>query len=86
MTMIKEKGIRLNICPESNFQLGALDNLNSHPIRELLDFGIDVTVNTDDLLLFNKTISEQMVNLIESEVITLNEAELLLANSLCHNF
>lgn len=85
MSMIKDKGIRLNICPESNLQLGAVDRISNHPIRQLLDFGIDVTVNTDDLLLFNKTISEQMFNLIETNVINLDEAERLLENSLNNN-
>lgn len=73
MNMITERGIRLNICPQSNIALGAVADLRSHPIRKLYDSGIKLTINTDDLLLFNASITDQYVNLIEHGIFTFEE-------------
>jgi len=61
--MIKERNIRLNICPTSNRILGAVDDMKNHPARKLFDKGIQITINTDDLLLFNSGVSEEYLYL-----------------------
>lgn len=73
MRMITERGIRLNICPQSNIALGAVTGTHSHPIRKLYDSGIKLTINTDDLLLFNASITDQYINLIEHGIFTFEE-------------
>ncbi len=78
--MIKERGLRLNICPQSNLMLGAVKNLQMHPIRRLFDEGIKVCVNTDDLILFHKTNSEQFQDLLELKVFSLEELETIRLN------
>jgi len=75
LKMIKERNIRLNVCPESNLQLGAVKSLADHPIRTLFDYGIDITINTDDFLLFGKTISDQYIDLVENKVFSFQEIE-----------
>ncbi|MGC6284072.1 MAG: hypothetical protein ACON4X_00305 [Polaribacter sp.] len=49
---------------ERNIRLGAATSLKNHPIRNLYDKGISITVNTDDLLLFHKTNSDQLNELL----------------------
>lgn len=56
--------------------------LKHHPIRKIFDYGINVTVNTDDLLLFNATVSDQYISLIQSGLFTYNEIESIRLNSL----
>ncbi|MBU3143834.1 hypothetical protein [Clostridium sp. CF012] len=63
MDLIKERNIRLNICPSSNYILGAVKNMNSYPARKLFDKGLRITINTDDLLLFNSGVSEEYLYL-----------------------
>ncbi|MBU3191854.1 hypothetical protein K9O30_21005 [Clostridium bowmanii] len=63
MDLIKERNIRLNICPSSNYILGAVKNMNSYPARNLFDKGLRITINTDDLLLFNSGVSEEYLYL-----------------------
>lgn len=74
ISLIKERNIRLNICPSSNFILGAIDNIKNHPSRILFDSGIKLSINTDDLLLFNSGVSEEYLYLYKSGVF--NEDEL----------
>lgn len=81
MDMILERNLRLNICPESNIRLGAATSLKNHPIRILYDKGISITVNTDDLLLFHKTNSDQLYELLQEGIFSQNEIEGILRNS-----
>lgn len=82
MRKIKRKGIRLNLCPESNIQLNLYSNLKQHPIRTLFDFGICVTVNTDDMLIFDKGINQLYIELYNERIFNEFELEEIRKNSL----
>lgn len=75
MQMIKDQNIRLNICPQSNISLGAVPDLQNHPIRILYDYGIDITINTDDYLLFGASITDQLLQLVDAGLFSPSEIE-----------
>jgi len=81
--MIKERGIQLNICPESNLKLGAVKTLKTHPIRNLFDKGVRVTINTDDTVLFHKTVSDQFDDLLKDRIFSFEELEIIRKNAFC---
>jgi len=80
--MIKERNIRLNICPTSNQILGAVSDMKNHPARKLFDKGILITINTDDLLLFNSGASEEYVYLYKLGLFNEDELNEIRNNSL----
>ena len=45
---LAERRIPLAVCPTSNLRLGVVSSLDDHPLRELWDAGVVVSVNTDD--------------------------------------
>lgn len=51
-----QKQIPLEICPTSNLQTKAVPNLSSHPLLTLLDAGVCVTVNTDNMTVSDTTL------------------------------
>jgi adenosine deaminase len=63
MRFLADNRIRLNICPTSNVLLGRVESLAEHPIRKLYDAGVKVTVNTDDVLVFGQSVSDEFLNL-----------------------
>lgn len=79
--LILERNIRLNICLQSNISLGAVSNLKTHPIRKLFDKGIKITVNTDDLLLFDATITDELYSLYSNNIFTFDELEIIRKNA-----
>lgn len=81
MDLILERDIRLNICPQSNISLGTVKNVKVHPIKKLFDNGIRVTVNTDDLILFNATVSDEFYNLYSNSIFSLDELEIIRNNA-----
>ncbi len=68
LNLIRDKGIRLNLAISSNFILGAIPNIKKHPIRTLYDKGIKITINTDDLLLFDQSVSEEFLLLYRHQL------------------
>jgi adenosine deaminase len=82
MKMIVDNDIQLNICPQSNISLGAVQSISEHPIRKLFDYGIKVTINTDDQLLFNASLSDQYIDLIEHQIFSFDEIDSIRKNGL----
>ena len=75
MQWLSEHHIQLNVCPTSNVMLGGVSDLASHPIRILFDNGVPVTINTDDLMIFNQSVSEEYRNLYRAGVFSADELE-----------
>ena len=40
--------VTLTVCPLSNLKLCVVDDLQSHPLKRMLDLGLKVTINSDD--------------------------------------
>jgi len=75
MRWLSENRIQLNVCPTSNVMLSGVSDLASHPIRALFDNGISVTINTDDLMIFGQSVSEEYRNLYRAGVFSAQELE-----------
>ena len=75
MQWLSENQIQLNICPTSNVMLDAVTDLTSHPIRTLFDNGVPVTINTDDLMIFGQSVSEEYRNLYQAGVFSAQELD-----------
>ncbi len=50
----------LECCPSSNVQTGAVKQLDAHPLKLYFDLGVRVTVNTDNRLITDTTVSKEL--------------------------
>jgi len=82
MDLIKERNIKLNICPSSNYILGVVRDMSKYPARRLFDKGILLTINTDDLLLFDSGVSEEYLFLFRLGLFSADELNEIRKNSL----
>lgn len=57
---VNDHRIPLECCPSSNVQTGAVKDLRSHPLKLYYDLGLRVTVNTDNRLITNTTVSKEL--------------------------
>lgn len=57
------RGVALDMCPISNHRLMPGVRLDNHPIRELFDAGVTITLSTDDPIIFGNTVSDEYVAL-----------------------
>ena len=56
---LAEREIVLEVCPGSNVALGIYAGFRKHPIGQLFDRGVKVTVSTDDPPFFHTTMSRE---------------------------
>ena len=79
---LAENHIRLNITPTSNLLLGRVRELRTHPIAELYRSGIDVTINSDDVLIFDSDVSKEYLRLYQSGCLDADELDNIRKNGL----
>lgn len=63
---LREHQIPMEVCPSSNVCLKVCDDLQSHPIKDMEDAGLLVTVNSDDPPIFNTTLTDEYKLLSET--------------------
>jgi adenosine deaminase len=57
---INDHRIPLECCPSSNVQTGAVKDLATHPLKLYYDLGLRVTVNTDNRLITDTSVSREL--------------------------
>ena len=62
---VRDRRIPLEMCPTSNVQTGAAPSIALHPIRLLRQLSFRVTVNTDNRLMSQVTLSSEFARLVE---------------------
>lgn len=65
--------IQLNMCPSSNYYLARIDDITNHPIKKLFRNGVKVTINSDDILIFGRTVTEEFLELYKKNVLSAEE-------------
>ena len=79
---LTENKIRLNITPTSNVLLGRVPDMARHPIAQLYRKGVNVTVNSDDVLIFDSDVSKEYLRLYRSGCLTKEELDDIRINGL----
>jgi adenosine deaminase len=74
LNYVNDHRIPLEICLTSNLHTKSIDSIASHPLRFFYDYGLRVTVNTDNRLMSDTTLTKELalaaseLNFTESEI------------------
>ncbi|TAL96278.1 MAG: adenosine deaminase [Paraburkholderia sp.] len=81
VTRLADTRVALTVCPLSNLKLCVFDDMTKHTLKDLLERGVAVTVNSDDPAYFGGYVNANYVATIEA--LKLNDAEVytILRNS-----
>ncbi|MDY4768165.1 MAG: adenosine deaminase [Treponema sp.] len=79
---IEENNIVLEMCPNSNRQTKAVEDMSVYPLRKFLEMGIKVTVNTDDPAICRTTLQKEFEFLRKNYGLTKAEEKKLLLNAI----
>ncbi len=60
LNYVNDHRVPLEVCIKSNVQTGAVKNIKTHPVRFYYDFGIRITSNTDNRLITDTTVSDEL--------------------------
>lgn len=71
--LLKKLGICLEICPKSNLDTSTINSYSELPIRQFMDLGIKVSINSDDMSVSNTSVKKEYETLSK---LGFNEKEL----------
>ncbi|KAL5336319.1 adenine deaminase [Aspergillus crustosus] len=86
VTELIQKGITLTVCPVSNLKLGVVSSLEAHPLRILLDAGVNVTINSDDPPYFGAYINDNFLRCQAALDLSFDQVTTLARNSITGSF
>ena len=81
-----KKQIPLTVCPLSNVKLCVFKNLKEHNLKDLLNAGLMVMVNSDDPAYFGGYLNENLVKSQAALNLSKNELKTLIINSFKSSF
>jgi len=83
---VRDKRIPLELAPTSNVQTGAAPSIREHPIGLLTDLRFRVTVNTDNRLMSQTSMSKEMGALVEAFGYSLEDLRWFTVNAMKSSF
>jgi len=83
---LKNKETPLTVCPLSNIKLRVFETMKDHNLKELLDNGLCVTINSDDPAYFGGYINENFIQTQKALKLTKEDIIQLCKNSIKASF
>ena len=78
--LARDRGVTFDTCPVSNLKLQVFPSLAAHPLRRLMQAGINCTVSTDDPLVFGNSVNGEYAALATEAGFTRGELAQLARN------
>lgn len=66
LNYVTDQRVPLEVCLSSNVQTQAVRDFASHPLGFYFDFGVRVTINTDNRLITNTNVTDEYVRAVET--------------------
>ena len=83
---LKKDQIPLTVCPLSNIKLCVFDKLENHNLKQMLDKGLRVMVNSDDPAYFGGYLNKNLIDTANALNLELNHVKILIKNSFKSSF
>ncbi|WP_321792184.1 adenosine deaminase [Caballeronia sp. J97] len=83
---LADSRIALTVCPLSNLKLCVFDDMTKHTLKDLLDQGVAVMINSDDPAYFGGYVNANYFAIVDALKLTDHEVYTLLKNSLEASF
>jgi len=80
--LVKDKEIILEMCPTSNRQTHAVEDMSKYPFMKYLEEGIKVTLNTDDMGIEGTTLANEFRYMEKTFGLTAEQEKIILMNSI----
>ena len=81
-----DNDVCFEFCPLSNLQTKSLKTYKDVPLRQFMDRGIAVTINSDNMTVSNTDAIKEMATMVKTFNLTKDEVRKLICNSIKHSF
>ncbi len=86
LRLVRDRQVALEVCLTSNLQTGVVRQLHHHPLVDLLNLGIKVTLNTDDPSISNLSLTDEFRVAVEMLGLGHDELQKLVMNAVQATF
>ncbi len=80
LNYVNDHRIPLEVCIKSNVQTQAVKDIKTHPVRFYFDFGIRITANTDNRLITDTTVTDELYLLHNTFKFSIDELREVIIN------
>lgn len=80
LNFMADHRVPLEICLKSNVQTKAVDSIDQHPIQFYSEFGVRVTINTDNRLITNTTVTDEYMLWIKNFDVAVSDVREVVIN------
>ena len=84
--MLSERKILLELCPTSNLNTAIFPSYEAYPLRRLMDAGVRVSINTDNMTVSNTTLHKEWRYMIEAFRLTDEEIQRIVHDTIEASF
>ena len=81
MQLLVQQGVTLELCPTSNLNTQIFSSFADYPLRTLMDAGVKVTINTDNMTVSGTTLEREFQLISETFHLTDGEIRQLIQNA-----
>lgn len=86
LSYLVRESLPLEVCPTSNIRLGLCKSYDAHPIKRLIDAGCVVTINTDDPVLFQTTLTREYLVAVQECGLAVQDIKNAILNALSSSY
>jgi adenosine deaminase len=83
---VRDRQILLEVCPTSNVQTGVVSSYAGHPLKSLIDYGIPVSIGTDNRLFSRTSVTEELNRVYERCGVSIEELKEIVLNGFRYAF
>ena len=73
--ILVEREITLEVCPTSNVYSGVIPSLAEHPLPQLMEAGIKTTINTDDPLICDINLTDELTRVMQHMNLSIHDIQ-----------
>lgn len=81
VSYLVEHQVPLEVNPTSNICLGVYPSYADHPLKQLVEAGVCVTINSDDPALFNTTLTDEYIHAVQNCALNVGQLETTALNA-----
>lgn len=86
VALLRDRKVAVEACPSSNIATGLVSSIEEHPVRQLLDAGVPVTINSDDPAMFGSNLEQELILCADAFGMTAGQIAALLKDAVLASF
>ena len=86
LEQLVQENVTLELCPTSNLNTNVFESLDEYPLLELMEAGVKVTINSDNMVVSNTNVEEELKKMIDTFELDEEVVKTLVENAIWASF